>query len=664
VGEIKMFKKLQVKITLFLAVIIIAALSAVQIFSYFYLQSEMHEDAKRNGTGIIQQLKSNIELSLSDYEKSLIRFGKDNQLVRLLSEEGNEADVSQQFQTFLETNKQVSLIYAGSEKKSLFIQPSVELPEDFDPTTRPWYTLAKESPDKVVWTEPYEDAVKGTYIVTGAKAIVKNNEVIGVIAFDLSLDAVNDIVNSVTVGYSGYSFLIDQKGIALSHPKEQGKDLSKLDFMNSVMENKKGLVEYVFESEDRMLYFETINRLNWKVGAVYKYDDLMETANTVSLTSTLITLAALFIAVVIGYFVSRSIVHPIVRIGESAKSVAAGDLTLKVNVSNKDEVGTLAENFNTMVSEMKRMIKEVDLSITTINDSAENLSAVSEETMAASEQVAGAMEDVARGASEQTSDVENMNERTTNLSLKITKVNDSISHIQTLSAKSEHASYDGLEKLNVLQIKSTESNKELASVEGVLSDLAGKIKQIEEVVTVISAISDQTNLLALNASIEAARAGESGKGFAVVAAEVRKLAEQSARATGRITETIFGIQQESIKAVDAMVRTKEMNNEQHKAVQNSGEAFQTIAVMMSELSQSISTITEDIKEMTLQKEQVIESIVNISAITEQSAAAAEEVNASTDEQLRALSTVADSAENLSEATKQLQELVKKFKTGG
>jgi methyl-accepting chemotaxis protein len=664
VGEIKMFKKLQVKITLFLAVIIIAALSAVQIFSYFYLQSEMHEDAKRNGTGIIQQLKSNIELSLSDYEKSLIRFGKDNQLVRLLSEEGNEADVSQQFQTFLETNKQVSLIYAGSEKKSLFIQPSVELPEDFDPTTRPWYTLAKESPDKVVWTEPYEDAVKGTYIVTGAKAIVKNNEVIGVIAFDLSLDAVNDIVNSVTVGYSGYSFLIDQKGIALSHPKEQGKDLSKLDFMNSVMENKKGLVEYVFESEDRMLYFETINRLNWKVGAVYKYDDLMETANTVSLTSTLITLAALFIAVVIGYFVSRSIVHPIVRIGESAKAVAAGDLTLKVNVSNKDEVGTLAENFNTMVSEMKRMIKEVDLSITTINDSAENLSAVSEETMAASEQVAGAMEDVARGASEQTSDVENMNERTTNLSLKITKVNDSISHIQTLSAKSEHASYDGLEKLNVLQIKSTESNKELASVEGVLSDLAGKIKQIEEVVTVISAISDQTNLLALNASIEAARAGESGKGFAVVAAEVRKLAEQSARATGRITETIFGIQQESIKAVDAMVRTKEMNNEQHKAVQNSGEAFQTIAVMMSELSQSISTITEDIKEMTLQKEQVIESIVNISAITEQSAAAAEEVNASTDEQLRALSTVADSAENLSEATKQLQELVKKFKTGG
>jgi methyl-accepting chemotaxis protein len=658
-----MFKKLQVKITLFLALILIVSLASVQLFSYFYLQSEMNDEAKRNGTSIVQQLKSNIELSLRDYEKSLTRFGSNNQINGLLNDPNSEnaSKIAQEFQTFLEVNERVSLIYVGSENKSLYIEPEVDLPADFDPTSRPWYTLAKDSPDKVVWTEPYEDATSGSYTVTGAKAIVENNQVIGVVAFDLSLEAINEIVNSVTVGYGGYSFLLDQKGIALSHPTEQGKDLSKLDFMKSVVEEEKGLVEYEFESEDRMLYFETINALNWKIGAVYKYNDLMETANTVSFTSMLITLAALIIANVIGYFVSRSIARPIVKLGETARAVAEGDLTVAVNVSSKDEVGALAGNFNIMVAEMRRMIEEVDLSVSKLSESAENLSAVSEETMAASEQVAGAMEDVARGATEQTTDVENMNERTNDLSEKINKVNESIAHIQSLSIRSENASYDGLEKLNVLQLKSTESNNELGSVENVLTDLAGKIKQIEEVVTVISAISDQTNLLALNASIEAARAGESGRGFAVVADEVRKLAEQSARATGRITETILGIQKESLKAVDAMGRTKDMSNEQSQAVQNSGEAFQTIVMMMGELANSISTVTEDMKKMNLQKEQVIESIVSISAITEQSAAAAEEVNASTDEQLRALETVADSAENLSEATKQLQELVKKFK---
>ncbi|WP_191566858.1 methyl-accepting chemotaxis protein [Metabacillus idriensis] len=658
-----MFKKLQIKITLFLALILIVSLASVQLFSYFYLQSEMNDEAKKNGTSIVQQLKSNIEISLRDYEKNLTRFGSNNQINRLLNDPKSEnaGMIAQEFRTFLEANDRVSLIYVGSEDKSLYIEPEVDLPADFDPTSRPWYILAKDSPDKVVWTEPYEDATNGSFTVTGAKAVVENNKVIGVVAFDLSLEAINEIVNSVKVGYGGYSFLLDQKGIALSHPTEQGKDLSKLDFMKSVVEEEKGLVEYEFESDDRMLYFETINGLKWKIGAVYKHSNLMETANTVSFTSMLITLAALVIANVIGYFVSRSIARPVVKLGETARAVAEGDLTVAVNVSSKDEVGALAGNFNTMVAEMRRMIEEVDLSVTTLTESAENLSAVSEETMAASEQVAGAMEDVARGATEQTTDVENMNERTNDLSVKINKVNESIVHIQSLSIKSENASYDGLEKLNVLQLKSAESNNELGSVESVLTDLAGKIKQIEEVVTVISAISDQTNLLALNASIEAARAGESGRGFAVVADEVRKLAEQSARATGRITETILGIQKESLKAVEAMGRTKEMNNEQNQAVHNSGEAFQTIVMMMGELANSISTVTEDMKEMNLQKEQVIESIVSISAITEQSAAAAEEVNASTDEQLRALETVADSAENLSEATKQLQELVKKFK---
>ncbi|MGP1908613.1 methyl-accepting chemotaxis protein [Metabacillus sp. JX24] len=656
-----MFKKLQVRITFFIAAILLAALSSVQIFSYFYLQEKIGEDAKRNGEGIIQQLKSNIELSLRDYEKNLIRFGENNQIAGLVSGGKNKAEVDKEFQTFLETNKRVHLIYAGSEDKSLYIQPETDLPDGFDPTDRPWYKAAKANPGQVIWTEPYEDATNGTYTVTGAKAVVQNGKVIGVVAFDLSLDAINEIVASVEVGYGGYSFLLDQKGMALSHPTEQGKDLSKLDFMKDVLEKEKGLVDYTFESDKRMLYFETIPALNWKIGAVYKHDDLMETADAVSLTSTIITAGALLAAVVSGYFVSRSIARPIKMIAQSAEAVAGGDLTEEVSISGKDEVAVLANHFNRMVIHMRSMIGEVSSSAAAMTASAENLSAVSEETMAASEQVAGAMEDVARGASAQTADAEKMNERMSDLAEKINMVNETVTIIQSLNSKSEEASFAGIEKLNVLQLKSAESTAELSAVEEVLSDLTEKVKQIEVVVTVISAISDQTNLLALNASIEAARAGESGRGFAVVAEEVRKLAEQSAAATDKISITIAGIQNESKRAVDAMGRTKEMNLEQQQAVHQSGEAFQNIVVLMSELSQFISAVAGEMEGMTIQKNQAAAAIESIAAVTEESAAASEEVSASTDEQLRAISTVASSAEELSEAANHLQELVKKFK---
>ncbi|MDX8290258.1 methyl-accepting chemotaxis protein [Metabacillus indicus] len=656
-----MFKKLQVRITFFIAVILLAALSTVQVFSYFYLQEKIGEDAKRNGEGIIQQLKSNIELSLRDYEKNLIRFGENNQIAGLVSGGENKANIDEEFQTFLETNKRVHLIYAGSEDKSLYIQPETDLPDGFDPTERPWYKAAKANPDKVIWTEPYEDATNGTYTVTGAKAVVQNGKITGVVAFDLSLEAINEIVGAVDVGFGGYSFLLDQKGMALSHPTEQGKDLSKLDFMEDVLEKERGLVDYTFESDKRMLYFETIPALNWKIGAVYKLDDLMETADAVSLTSTIITAGALLAAVVCGYFVSRSIARPIKMIGQSAEAVAGGDLTKEVSISGKDEVAVLAEHFNRMISHMRRMIGEVSSSASAMTASAENLSAVSEETMAASEQVAGAIEDVARGASAQTADAEKMNERMSDLAEKISLVNYTVTIIQSLNSKSEEASFAGIEKLNVLQLKSAESTAELSAVEEVLSDLTEKVKQIEEVVTVISAISDQTNLLALNASIEAARAGESGRGFAVVAEEVRKLAEQSAAATDKISFTIAGIQNESKRAVDAMGKTKEMNQEQQQAVHQSGEAFQNIVVLMSELSHSISAVAGEMEGMTIQKNQAAAAIESIAAVTEESAAASEEVSASTDEQLRAISTVASSAEELSEAANHLQELVKKFK---
>ncbi|WP_243291672.1 methyl-accepting chemotaxis protein [Bacillus sp. FJAT-47783] len=657
-----MFKKLQWKITSLIALLLIISLSAVFIFTTYFDSNNLKREVRESGKSVVEQIKTNVEIHIEDYSNDIHLFSKDEDLVAQIANPSEKQleKVLNSYQSFLELNPLVKAVLVGTESKVTYTEPNLNLPDDFDPTSRPWYQLALENKEEVVWTEPYEDAASGELLITGAKAIEHNGKTIGVLGFDVSLEAVDSIVNNVHVGHNGYGYLMDSNGMALSHPTLKGKDLFELSFMQPLKESDNGLLDYEYDQDERMMVYDTIDGVNWKIGVVYQYKELMKTANALKLMNFVITVVAVVFAVICSYFVSRSIARPILTLTNQAEKVSQGDLTAIVHVKSKDEVGKLSESFNKMVDNMRLMLEKVNSSIIHLSDSAEHLSAVSEETMASGQQISAAIDDIAKGTTEQAHDVDNMNEQTKSLSISIESVHDAIYQVKQLSKESEQASYDGLEKLNNLQLKSNEANTEVQTVEKALDGLAEKIHHIADVITTISNISDQTNLLALNASIEAARAGESGKGFAVVASEVRKLAEQSAEATDKIRVTIQGIQEEAKNAVNTMKRSRELNDEQHAHVQLTGEAFQQIAIKMNELITSIQTVTENMNDINEKKEQVVEAIQSISAISQQSAAAVEEVSASTNEQTIAFESVAQSAEGLNESSKELQKIVRHF----
>ncbi|MFC7370895.1 methyl-accepting chemotaxis protein [Fictibacillus iocasae] len=667
-----MFKKIQTKIMLSVSVLVAAALISASLFSYFQTKNQLEKNVKEQSTGLAQDVKASTELYLQSFGGSIERYSQDSRIIdylKILKKDEakglNESwpVVDQDFKHFLTLNKNAAVLYIGAQTKQFKTSPALELPEGFDPTGRPWYQTAIQSPEKLMWTEPYKDASSGEYVVTVAKSVLdpETKTVLGVVGLDLSLAGLTKMINQTEVGYNGFPILLDKKGMALVHPKEQGKSLHDKSFVKTMSNDDRGSLSFENKKVEHELYYTTIGQTEWKLGFVYEKKELLKDAQQLFQMILIFASVSVVIALVVTYFLAKSISTPIQHLQRQVQLVAEGDLTVSVGTKSKDEVGALTHHFNEMVEHMRGLIKSVMQSVDTVNESTSNLSAVSEETIAASEEVSRAVAEIATGASSQAEDADETNRRTMDLSSQIEKVNEQTEQMVRLSVLAENANNKGLSQMHALREKTSESNKVLQHIEKVIAGLAIKTEEIQEVTKSIAEISDQTNLLALNASIEAARAGESGRGFAVVADEVRKLAEQSAVAAEKVRQTITGIGVESALAVKEMEQTKQIADEQNTTVEDTERAFSEIADTMSHMVKSIHQITSEVEVINNYKDEVVASIQSIAAVAEQSAAASEEVSASSEEQVRALASVTQSAEELNDASQALSDMIHHFK---
>jgi methyl-accepting chemotaxis protein len=667
-----MFKKIQTKIMLTVSILIAITLFIVSTVTFFKTKDEILSSVSTSSTAQVDSLKSNIDLYLQFYGSSVERYSKDSRIIDYLKQvKANEEVglstywplVDKDFEEFMDLNKNAATIYVGADTKQFTTTPVIELPPDYDPTGRPWYTAAVQASGQTIWTDPYEDASSGEYVVTVAQAVIDpaTKETLGVVGMDLSLAGLSGIIKETKVGYDGYSLLLDKNGMALVHPKEQGKDVSKKGYFSTITGGEKGSTSYTESKTDYELYYQTLEQTGWKVGMVYETENVLKSAKSLQDTILMIAAIAIVLGLVITYFLSKSIAKPITLLNKQVQEVAAGDLTIQVESKSKDETGQLTDHFNIMVENMRELISSVEQSVDSVNDSASSLTAVSEETIAASEEVARATGEIATGAYQQAQDAEGANQRAIGLSNQIEKVKNNVDEMSGLSKQAEVTNAKGLEQMNFLRQRALESDEVIKNVGAVINNLDSKVKEIEKVIHSITEISNQTNLLALNASIEAARAGESGKGFAVVADEVRKLAEQSAKAADQVKQTISTIEKETNHVVKEMEQTVAISQLQSKAVGQTEVAFNDISQTINAIVSSIGSIRMDMDHINDLKDDVVASIQSIASVAEHSAVASDKVNESTEEQVRALDSVTQSAIELNEASANLAEMIKRFR---
>jgi methyl-accepting chemotaxis protein len=289
----------------------------------------------------------------------------------------------------------------------------------------------------------------------------------------------------------------------------------------------------------------------------------------------IVIVIGILIAIAFGFFISRLIVTALKRGVRLAELVAAGDLTEKLDIDQKDEIGQLATSLSQMVEKLREVV--------------ESVKSASDNVAAGSQELSSSSEEMSQGATEQAAAAEEASSSMEQMTSNIKQNADNAQQTEKIALKSSEDAKEG--------------GKAVTETAQAMKEIAGKISIIEE-------IARQTNLLALNAAIEAARAGEHGKGFAVVASEVRKLAERSQTAASEI-----------IKLSASSIQVAE----------NAGELLTKIVPDIQKTSELVQEITASSSEQNSGAEQINSAIQQLNQVIQQNASASEEMSSTAEE---------------------------------
>ncbi|WP_243313391.1 methyl-accepting chemotaxis protein [Fundidesulfovibrio agrisoli] len=387
-----------------------------------------------------------------------------------------------------------------------------------------------------------------------------------------------------------------------------------------------------------------------KVIAIYTANaerDSLAAEATISWQTKLLmslAIAAPILSVLVGVFVTRTIVRPLKGAMNFSGAVAEGNLNASLDVHQRDEVGRLADGLRAMVGALKEKIAEADQKSAQAEREAEaarvataeaqeakaqaerakaegmlqaanELEGVVEIVTSASEQLSAQVEQSSRGAEHQAQRVGETATAMEEMNATVLEVARNASQAAETSDRARMKAEEGSQVVGRVVEGIGEVQRNSLKLKEDMTELGQQAEGIGRIMSVISDIADQTNLLALNAAIEAARAGDAGRGFAVVADEVRKLAEKTMTATKEVGDAIRGIQQGTQSNVVNVEKAAGIIAEATELAARSGEALREIVTLVDLSSDQVRAIATASEQQSAASEEINRSIEDISRIS-------------------------------------------------
>lgn len=483
-----------------------------------------------------------------------------------------------------------------------------------------------------------------------ATPIKQGSATLGVLIFQMPVDEINNIMtfngnwSNAGLGESGESYLIGPDGLLRSESRFLIEDadtylmaMQKAGVSSATLEQIRGkgsaigrqpvdtstsklalrgqsgsdvVVDY--RGEDVLSAYAPVNAagLSWGIATeIDKHEALKDVGGLINaMIFTVMTsiVVIVLVAMVISYFLGRSIAWPIKFASERIQQISKNnDLTQRLEVAGKDEMTELATSLNGLFTHLQEVIGKFALATEDLNSNTNSMAGNMNSTRAS---------------------VDDQNHRSESVATAVNEMSASIAEVAQFATRAaefvKNANDAGSQGVNIgknLGIEISQLNDQMQTAVEAIGRLHNETNSIAEVLDVIQGIAEQTNLLALNAAIEAARAGEQGRGFAVVADEVRNLAGRTQSSTEEIREKIESLQRET--------------NDVSKSIENANA--------------TVSKGVEACDENTGMLEQIVTMLTELNEMNVQIAAATEEQRAVTDEISGSITSIADASSAVS-----------------
>ncbi|MGE5676074.1 MAG: methyl-accepting chemotaxis protein [Mycobacterium leprae] len=706
-----------------------AGLAAVSIVTALQSRQALLSSVTTSTDNKVEGAANKIEGLLSGLAIMVDTFAT-SPAVRAFDRPAMEAEIH----TLLQGQSSISGLYASLEQNGetvILIRDNgsikpYALPKEFDARTRPWYQVAKSN-GKVSFSPVYKDETSGQWVTTiSAPVLDANGKLVGVVGADVMLGDLTKYVSGLKFGESGHAILLDSDGVVLAHPDQKllaTKMTEQTGAMGSIakqmISGASGDQTYTENGVRQYIFYRPVGLTHWALAGTMSAAEIEAPVVKMIQWAVGVSLVTLLLMAVAIIALSGTIIRPILKVRRQLEEIARGegDLTSRLAVTARDEVGELAHWFNAFMDKLQALIGHVADTALEVTSGTSQLAGAVQQQAETTNQMASMVSEMAMGAQLQSEEVMAAQESISNLVAAVGEVgakaeqqaatvaqahqlfmtldqdvDQAVAHAAALSTTlkaNARSAGEGHEAVQAVVQSMEALNSVMAGTLQSVGLLDEGSRQIGAIVEVITGIADQTNLLALNAAIEAARAGENGRGFAVVAEEVRGLAEKSRHSAGEIAQIIKQLAAAIGTTVESVHSSNSEANRGGQLAAEAGRFLNEIAAEAAEAEQNVESLravvhelskagreagaaltgvareAQQITDLTVQmagsSEYVVGAVGRIATVSQSNAAGAEEGAASAQELSASLEEMSATADTLSRAASGLQELVGQFK---